>query len=190
MNDTINRVIQVAKNEVGYIEKSEESYMRKPSILDQKKSGAGRDNYTKYGRDMHEIFPEIMDFPASWCDCFVDWCFYKAYGVNNAKKLLCGNFEDTTALSAKLFKDSNAWYENNPMVGDQVFFKNEQGICHTGLVIEVTDDKITTIEGNTSNKEGLIFEDVCVREKTYPIDSDLIAGYGRPNYSLLVTHKK
>lgn len=175
-------VIKVAKKEIGYIEKSKSAYKMDPSVLDKKKEGAGSDNYTKYGRDMHKIYPSVMDFPAYWCDCFVDWCFQKAYGISTAKKLICGNFDDYTISSSNMYKSKNAWHKN-PKAGDQVFFKNSKGrICHTGLVVKVRSNEFDTIEGNTSYKIGVIANGGCVALKTYPINYVMIAGFGRPPY--------
>ena len=72
MSNTVDKVIAVAKKEVGYLEKSKSAYDVNHGILDYKTEGAGSDNYTKYGRDMHSVYPQTMDFPAAWCDCFVD----------------------------------------------------------------------------------------------------------------------
>ena len=108
-------VVNIALNEVGYLEK------KSNKKLDSKTSNAGSANYTKYGRDMHELYPSTMDFPAYWCDAFVDWCFYKAFGVANAKGLLGGNFDDYTVNSAGLYKKKNAYYKTGPKVGDQIF---------------------------------------------------------------------
>ena len=70
-----NKVIQIALNEVGYLEKSKQAYQQNNNIIYDKTQGAGSDNYTKYGYDMHKLYPSVMDFPAYWCDAFVDWCF-------------------------------------------------------------------------------------------------------------------
>ena len=179
------KVIQIAKAEIGYLEKSAAAYRKDPSVLDHKTKGAGRDNYTKYGRDMHKLYPAVMDFPAYWCDCFVDWCFQKAYGVSNAKKLLGGNFDDYTVNSAALYKKKKAWHTSNPKVGDQIFFTNASGgICHTGLVTKVTSNRVYTIEGNTSSEAGVSANGGCVRDKSYPLNYARIAGYGRPPYDV------
>lgn len=180
-----DKVIQIAKAEIGYLEKSAAAYKKDPSVLDHKTKGAGQDNYTKYGRDMHKLYPAVMDFPAYWCDCFVDWCFQKAYGVSNAKKLLCGNFDDYTVNSAGLYKKKKAWHSSNPKVGDQIFFTNASGgICHTGLVTKVTSNRVYTIEGNTSSEAGVSANGGCVRDKSYPLNYARIAGYGRPPYDV------
>ena len=59
-----NKVIAIAIAETGYLEKSKSAYQKNPDILNEKTAGAGRDNYTKYGKEMHKIYPFVMDFPA------------------------------------------------------------------------------------------------------------------------------
>ena len=52
-----SKVIQMAISQIGYLEKSKSAYQKDPGILDSMTAGAGYDNYTKYGRDMHAIYP-------------------------------------------------------------------------------------------------------------------------------------
>lgn len=172
----VDKVITIALNEVGYLEK------KSNKNLDSKTANAGSANYTKYGRDMHDLYPSIMDFPAAWCDCFVDWCFYKAYGVTNAKGLLGGDFNDYTVASANLYKNKKAWYTSNPKIGDQIFFKNSNGICHTGLVYNVDKKYVYTVEGNTSSGSTVVSNGGEVCKKKYLLTNSKIAGYGRPKY--------
>jgi hypothetical protein len=176
MANTPDKVIKVAEAEIGYLEKKS-NYK-----LDDKTANAGSNNYTKYGRDMHKLYPSVMDFPAAWCDCFVDWCFQKAYGVSTAKSLLGGNFDDYTVASAQMYKNKGAWYTKDPKVGDQIFFKNDVRICHTGIVYAVDSKKVYTIEGNTSGASGVVANGGGVWKKAYWLNSDYIAGYGRPKY--------
>lgn len=178
MANTVDKVLAIALTEVGYLEKKSNSQ------LDSKTANAGSNNYTKYGRDMHAIYPSVMDFPAAWCDCFVDWCFYKAYGITNAKGLLGGDFNDYTVSSAQLYKNKNAWYTSNPKKGDQIFFKNSTRICHTGLVYDVDSKYVYTIEGNTSSSAGVIANGGAVCKKKYLLTYSRIAGYGRPKYDV------
>ena len=187
MANTVEKVINVAAAEVGYLEKSASAYKKNPAILDEKTAGAGSDNYTKYGRDMHNIYPAIMDFPAYWCDAFVDWCFYKAYGITNAKGLLGGNFDDYTVASATLYKNKDA-LGTIPQKGAQVFFtKNGQvsGCYHTGLTYEVDNTYFYTIEGNTSGASGVIANGGGVAKKKYNVASNkgkVLFGY--PKYDI------
>ena len=168
MANIVDKVINIAVAEEGYLEKKSDKN------LYDKTANAGSGNYTKYGKEMNELYPSVMDYPAPYCDAFVDWCFQKAYGVCNAKGLLGGDFNDYTPASANLYKQKNAYY-NEPEVGDQVFFKNETRICHTGLVKKV--DKINRVfwatEGNTNN---------MVAERKYNFDDPAIDGFGRPKY--------
>lgn len=177
MSTNKEKVLQIAYNEVGYLEKKSNAY------LDDKTANAGYNNYTKYGRDMHAIFPSVMDFPAPYCDAFVDWCFYKAYGIANAKGLIGGDFNDYTVASAQLYKNKGAYHKNNPQPGDQIFFHNGTRIYHTGLVTKVENGKVYTIEGNTSGGSEVEANGGGVFEKTYQLDYARIDGYGRPAYS-------
>lgn len=175
MANTVNKVLAIAEAEVGYLEK------KSNANLYDKTANAGDANYTKYGKEMHDIYPSVMDFPAAWCDAFVDWCFYKAYGVSNAKALIGGNFNDYTPSSAQLYKNKNAWY-TTPKVGDQIFFKNSTRINHTGLVYKVDSTYVYTIEGNTSGVSGVVANGGGVCKKKYKLNYSSIAGYGRPKY--------
>ena len=178
MANTVDKVINIALNEVGYLEKKSNSQ------LDSKTANVGDKNYTKYGRDMHKLYPSVMDFPAYWCDAFVDWCFYKAYGTSNAKSLLGGDFNDYTVASAQLYQNKGRWYKSNPKVGDQIFFKNTQRICHTGIVYKVDNSYVYTVEGNTSSGSGVVANGGCVAKKKYKLSNSSIAGYGRPKYDV------
>lgn len=193
VKDTVDKVLKIAADEVGYLEKSAIAYKKNPDVLEQKTAGAGSDNYTKYGRDMHNVYPAVMDFPAAWCDAFVDWCFYMAYGKANAKSLLGGNFDDYTVNSATLYKNKNA-LDTTPTIGSQVFFtKNGQisGCYHTGLVYDVDKTYFYTIEGNTSGASGVISNGGGVAKKKYSIAS--YKGkvlFGHPKYDVETTTSK
>lgn len=162
------KVIEIALAEVGYREKATDAQ------LDDKTANAGTGNHTKYGRDMHAIAPGIMDYADAWCDAFVDWCFVQAFGIENARGLLGGSFNDYTPVSAQLFKDQMSWYTSGPQVGDQIFFQGSGGINHTGIVYAVNNGKIYTVEGNTSD---------MVAKREYTLNATRIAGYGRPLYN-------
>lgn len=180
MSNTVDKVLKIALDEVGYLEK------KSNSNLYSKTANAGSNNYTKYGKEMHDIYPSVMDYPAAWCDAFVDWCFYKAYGVATAKSLIGGNFNDYTVSSAQMYKNKKAWYTSNPQVGDQIFFKNSTRINHTGLVYKVDSKYVYTVEGNTSSASGVVANGGCVVTKKYSLTYSKIAGYGRPKYDGVV----
>lgn len=169
----VNRLIEVATNELGYLEKKSNSQ------LDSKTANAGSGNYTKYWRDLKPSYQG-----QAWCDAFVDWCFTTAYGASVAKTLECsGNTAYYTPTSAQCYKSKGQYHRGSDVqVGDQIFFKNDSRICHTGIVVGVSGGKITTIEGNTSGTSGVIANGGGVCRKTYSIGFSRIDGYGRPNY--------
>ena len=145
-------------------------------MLESKTGNAGSNNFTKYGKAMGCN----GDF---WCDAFVDWCFLQAYGKDKAKKLL-GGFSNYTPTSAQYFKNMGRYFKS-PKVGDVIFFKNNVRICHTGLVYKVDGSRVYTIEGNTSSEKGVIRNGGAVAYKCYALSNSRIAGYGRPNYTLV-----
>lgn len=151
MDKAIEKVILIAKNEVGYLEKKSNSQ------LDSKTANSGSANYTKYWRD---VKPSYQGQP--WCACFVSWCFMKAFGLETAKKLLkhwpyvyCPTMSGLFTLNA------------NPEVGDIVIFKHNGTFTHTGLVTAVIGDRFYTIEGNTSGASGIIANGGGVCAKSY-----------------------
>lgn len=170
-----SKVINVAYNEIGYLEKNSSS------SLDSKTANAGNKNYTKYSRDLIKIVGAPYAQGVAWCDNFVDWCFIQAFGKNTAKKLLNG-WSAYTPTSAQYYKNIGRYFKTNPMVGDQIFFHNNTTICHTGIVYKVDNTYVYTIEGNTSGASGVIANGGGVCQKKYRKDYSRIDGYGRPAY--------
>lgn len=178
---TAKELIKVASAEVGYLEKETKKN------LDSKKANAGDENYTKYARDLDSItgFYNGKKQGYAWCDVFVDWCFVQAFGVEKALALLGQpkkSYGAGCSWSAKYFKKIKQFY-TEPKVGDQIFFKNAVGaVIHTGIVYDVDDMYVCTLEGNTSSENGVIANGGCVAWKRYSRDYNRIYGYGRPNY--------
>lgn len=177
------RSVEIALGEVGYMEKETRE------ALDDKEANAGDENYTKYARDLDARFGFYRGSKQGlpWCDVFVDWCFVQAYGTHMARKLLCQPLLSRGAgcrYSMEYYREAGRLFQE-PAVGDQIFFRSESGqVCHTGIVIAVEGDAVTTVEGNTSDAEGIIPNGGCVRRKSYLRSFPGIAGYGRPDYSL------
>jgi hypothetical protein len=179
---TPERVIEVALSYVGYLEKKSNSQ------LDDFKANAGNGNYTKFARDLDAI-PNFYNgrkngFP--WCDVAVDAWFVYAYGVDNAKKLLCQPDKSLGAgcgYSARYYQAKGQFHKNNPEPGDQIFFLDSSGdVCHTGIVYDVDSLYVYTIEGNTSPQAGVVGNGGGVYKKQYAISYNRIYGYGRPDY--------
>lgn len=149
--ENINKMIQVAKAEVGYLEKKSNAY------LDDKTANAGSNNYTKYWRD---VYPAYQG--QAWCACFVSWVLMKAFGQSNAKKLLKHwPYVYCPTLGSLFTKNAN------PKVGDIVIFYRNGTFAHTGIVTKISGDKFWTIEGNASGASGITPNGGGVVEKTY-----------------------
>lgn len=149
--DAISKLILIAKNEIGYLEKKNNSQ------LDSKTANAGSNNYTKYWQD---VKPSYQGQP--WCAAFVSWCFMKAFGQEKSKKLLkhwpyvyCPTLGNLFAKNA------------NPKIGDIVIFYHNGTFTHTGIVTAVIGDRFYTIEGNTSGASGIIANGGGVCAKSY-----------------------
>lgn len=178
----INKLIEVATKEVGYLEK------KSNKNLDSKTLNAGKNNYTKYARDLDSIknFYNGKKQGFAWCDVFVDWCFVQSFGVDRARELLLQPNKSLGAgckYSMNYYKKAKQLYDS-PKKGDQIFFKSTSGsITHTGLVYKVDSTYVYTIEGNTSSGDDVVYANGgCVRKKKYKLTNKNIAGYGRPKY--------
>lgn len=173
------KVIDIALNEVGYLEKGSNS------SLDSKTGNAGYNNYTKYARDLNNAgYYNGNKNGYAWCDVFVDWCFYKAYGKSVGQSLECqtGDLGAGCGFSAQYYKNKGQFYTRNPQPGDQIFFGSASNVTHTGLVYAVDGSKVYTVEGNTSGSSGVVANGGGVFKKSYSLSYSKIYGYGRPKY--------
>lgn len=65
----INKLLEIFNAEVGYLEKSKAAYDENPAILYDKTAGAGKDNFTKYAKEMDEL--NVYNGPKqgyAWCN--------------------------------------------------------------------------------------------------------------------------
>lgn len=153
-----NKLIEIALNEVGYVE--------------------GSNNWNKYSAEMNGCNAygwNVQNQP--YCDIFADWCYYKAFGLDVAARLTYqpkGGFSALCSASANYYKNNGAYF-STPAVGDQIFFNVSGGINHTGIVVGVTGGMVTCVEGNSSD---------AVRKNTYAVGNSYINGFGRPNWGI------
>ena len=176
-----NALIAVARSQIGYLEK------KSNAKLDEFTANAGDKNFTKYNRD-YIAWCGSGAIDMQWCAAFVSWCFVKAYGLDTAKKLLCGGLHRYTPTGAERFKRANRYIrrgQGQPRTGDVVYFysKAKGRIGHVGIVVSADEKYVITIEGNTTGANRLITNGGGVCEKKYKLTSTYIDGYGRPDYS-------
>ena len=182
MSYTASKLLAVAKAEVGYLEKATNK------DLDSKTGNAGKNNYTKYARDLHKAgYYQASKQGLAWCDMFVDWCHWIASGKDaaEAQRVICqtGPYGAGCTESAQYYKKQNRLFQD-PKPGDQIFFWDSKKTCvaHTGIVTNVDSTYVYTIEGNTSGAAEVVANGGGVFEKKYKLTYGRIYGYGRPWY--------
>ena len=172
----VDRVIQIALAEVGYREKASNA------SLDDPQANAGSGNWTKYARDLAAAgYYNGNKNGYAWCECFVDWCFWKAFGPDG-QRIQCqtGDLGAACIYSMQYYRQQGRC-DQNPKAGDQVFFYAGGTVGHTGIVVEVSESSITVVEGNSSDR---------VQKLSYPRSSGSIAGYGHPKYDQFSASEK
>lgn len=143
-------IVGVAKTQVGYTEIG--------------------NNYTKY----NEWFGSLSGYGKNyaWCQTFVAWCANQAGIPTSMIPRVSG-----TVSGMDFFKKNGTWNGAGytPSKGDIIYFRSGSSNSgyHVGIVSDVANGTIYTIEGNSSDK---------VSTHSYSVSSSKIAGYGCPNY--------
>lgn len=153
--DWARDLLTVARMQVGYTE-STRNYI----VVNGFKQG-----YTRYGAWFGQPYDE-------WCAMFVSFCLNFAQIPKEAVP-----YDDGTTRMVKKLEERELYHTvesgYTPKPGDLVFFCQEydeqRKPGHVGIVSEVTEDTITTIEGNYVPS---------VRYFEYAPDYELIVGYG------------
>ena len=141
------------------------------------------DGSNKYGAD-GDWTKKLYGFDGSnvpWCDLMVDYAFIHTFGYETGTRMTF-QYPSGYALcraSADAYKQHGHWYDRfHPELCDQVFFYDGSGeINHTGIVVGVNGDQITCVEGNFGDAVGRTYYNYKI--------SNQIAGYGRPDWSLV-----
>lgn len=141
-------------------------------------------NINKYARYIDENCPDFYNGKKQgipYCDVFFDYCIIQACNgdYKEAEKVLC---QPKKSAGAGV-KFSYGYYKaegrtgKTPKLGAQVFFgSNEDDLYHTGMVIAINGNKITTEEGNSENQ---------VKQHNYTLGAkgSKVFGFGYPRYT-------
>ncbi|MCM1224731.1 MAG: CHAP domain-containing protein [Lachnospiraceae bacterium] len=114
-----------------------------------------------------------FDGRVEWCACFVSWCADQ-----------CGYIESGViprfagcVNGVQWFKDRGQWQDGGftPEAGQIIFFdwEGDGETDHVGIVERCENGIVYTVEGNSG--------DAC-RQRSYPVGSSSIYGYGIPAY--------
>ena len=130
-------------------------------------------NQVKYNHAYYGTNVNGSAYP--WCCAFVWWVFNQA----GAADLFYGGNKTAHCPTLKSYYDSHGQAVTDPEPGDIVYFNWDNGTRaqHVGIVVELSGDKVITIEGNTGadNANG---GGVLQRSR----NKSEIVGYSRPNY--------
>ena len=122
----------------------------------------------------------VCNANTEWCQLFINWLFTDT---------------ENDTHSASCTQSVNKWiekgrFDNVPCIGDIVYFKGLDDIDgdydHVGIVTNVSNGKIYTIEGNTAGENWRISK---VGEYSYHINRDIIGGYAHPVYDDVTSTK-
>ena len=146
-------LLLVAKSQLGYHE----------STQNYKVSDGERKGYTRYGAWYGIPYGD-------WCAMYVSFCLHYA-GIPTKDvpaDASCPAWVDELSKRGMYHDDPGAY---EPKAGDLIFFYHgsaKKDADHVGIVTEVKDDCVYTIEGNSGD---------CVAERSYPVSDSSIAGY-------------
>lgn len=169
------RVVEFALSQVGYEED--------PPGSNKQKYGAMLDQmpWYLYKDGSKEWIHKVNSF--DWCTQFVDSCFILTYTIDIARKMLYrpkyNNYGAVVRYAFEYFKSvGKGWKkeDHEPKVGDVIYFQNSKGLSHTGIVVSVGSDTVTTVEGNAGTGNNF------VKKNTYKKITSYIYGYGEPGY--------
>ncbi|MBQ3574257.1 MAG: CHAP domain-containing protein, partial [Clostridia bacterium] len=151
--DWTKDLVRVAKTQLGYRESEINFIVRKDG---------SRQGYTRYG-DWYGLPYE------EWCAMFASFCLNYADIPESEipRNAGCARWINDLSSRGLYAKDG----EYTPAAGDLVFFdwEHDGHSDHVGIVAEVSDTSITTIEGNSGRS---------VRMCSYSINDSDIMGYG------------
>lgn len=169
------QVVQTALNEVGY---------------------QGEEKSSKYQKFLDSIqwYNGAKNGACTWCTSMVDYCF----AINNGnltyeqvRQIVCEpadhryNTGAGAVQHAQMFKDAGQWISkvSQSTTGDYVFFKNDSGIYHVGLIVNWDSKGIYTVEGSTTYNG----KPHSTGKKFYSYSSPKLAGFGRPRWFMFDT---
>ena len=148
--DYVTDVLAIANSQLGYAESTRNYQVEEDVLL----------GYTRYGA--------WYGYPyGDWCAMFVSFCLNYAEVEDFPLEASCPNWAKKL-IEQELYKVPSEYI---PKAGDIIFFDMDEDevLDHVGLVEELVDVEVTTIEGNSSNR---------VEKKKYELHDSRIAGYG------------
>ena len=148
--------------------------------------GSHRQFIDRYNRQKHLPRNHKMTYTAAWCATFVSAIAIEL-GLTDIMPP-----ETSCRLMIEQYRQRGRWRENEayaPRVGDVIFYDWDDGVNyaatdntgspeHVGIVVGVSGDTISVIEGNNAD---------AVRTQAVKVNGRYIRGYGLPDYASKAT---
>lgn len=172
MRPTVDKILECARYWIGYLEKASDKYCHRRE-KEYFPLDPGDANYTYFGN-----FCGVN--PGQWCAMFVTTIMTEACDGDRAAArdamygvwpfTSCGQIWDVAPAGA-----AERRIPSTPQVGDIIIFSNDgRSRDHTGIVEDLDDTYVYTIEGNSGQQ---------VRRRRYLRSSSWIYGYIHPGYA-------
>lgn len=188
--DARTDVVAVAMSQIGYQESND------PDDIDG--IGTGYNNYTEYNENIWGV--NALGTGFYWCASFVSWSLLQSGATDHNssqdmvrynrgdseyiwREVACGTWASqlNTFGHFRYSKYHGGTYQ--PQTGDLIFFhwsgsSDESDADHIGIVVYSDDSYVYTVEGNTSDAEGMDDNGDGVYFKKYSLGYSCIVGYG------------
>lgn len=182
--DTVKVYTDTDENAVVYVTKDDVSgYMYSRTLTNKVfDTGIGSDEIVEVakaqiGNDGGAKFWSWYGFGSrvEWCACFVSWCAGQCGYIEAG---VIPKFAHCENQGKPWFIANGQWADRNcqPEPGYIIFFDwdGDGTADHVGIVEKCENGTVYTVEGNSGDK--------C-RQKSYPVGSSVIDGYGVPAYT-------
>lgn len=162
VQEALKKVLDLANSEVGY-----------------KPYSGKKTKYADYLDKLGDVYNGKKS-GYDWCDVFVDYLFIKTFGEKDGMAMIYQEYKGLGAgcpFSANYYIKNKAW-SKVPQKGAQIFFGKRGDEYHTGIVYDIDDKYVYTIEGNAGGGNGKVMK------RKYLKTAD-ISGYGIPNWKVV-----
>lgn len=127
------------------------------------KTAKGEEGYAETGTNITKYGKWYGSDGQPWCVMFISWCADQAGILTTSSTDVLPKIRKAASVSVlkswysanrRLLAPNMSTTSNNyPMVGDVAIIKTSSGAdMHAGIIVEVSGNKVTTIEGNYSDK--------------------------------------
>lgn len=168
--DIVQRMLYIVKHEIGRVN----------SVFFNGYTGQWCHRFADW-LAMHAGTPKNLIPNTSNCGKGIVWFVNDAesggFYFKNAehKARMISNYSTIRHLPKELTEEEAAY---TPSPGDYIYFRwrnaaKDVNVSHVGIVSGVSEDKLTTVEGNAGG---------AVANRSYALNDDRIVGYGKPRY--------